>query len=73
METNTTGGITGFDVLKQNAMVDPAKIAVIGYCFGGTVGSELAETGIPAMGTVAVQARSATSRQRRRRTSKAGC
>ena len=27
----------GFDVLAKNAMVDAAKIAVIGYCFGGTV------------------------------------
>lgn len=44
----------GFDVLAKHAMVDPAKIAVIGYCFGGTVGVELAETGIPALGTVAV-------------------
>ena len=45
---------SGFDVLAKNAMVDPAKIAVIGYCFGGTVAMELAETGIPALGTVAV-------------------
>lgn len=44
----------GFDVLAQNAMVDASKIAVIGYCFGGTVAVELAETGVPAAGTVAV-------------------
>jgi dienelactone hydrolase len=44
----------GFDVLAKHAMVDPSKIAVIGYCFGGTVGVELAETGIPALGTIAV-------------------
>ena len=45
---------SGFDALAKNAMVDASKIAVIGYCFGGTVAMELAETGIPALGTVAV-------------------
>jgi dienelactone hydrolase len=44
----------GFDVLAKNALVDPAKIAIIGYCFGGTVAVELAETGVSAIGTVAV-------------------
>jgi dienelactone hydrolase len=44
----------GFDVLKANPLVDPAKIAVVGYCFGGTVAVELAETGIPIVGTVSV-------------------
>jgi dienelactone hydrolase len=45
---------SGFDVLAKNAMVDAAKVAVIGYCFGGTVAVELGETGIPALGVVAV-------------------
>ncbi len=44
----------GYDVLAKNAMVDPAKVAVIGYCFGGTVAVELGETGVPALGVVAV-------------------
>ena len=44
----------GFDVLKANPMVDAAKIAVIGYCFGGTVGVELAETGVPIVGLISV-------------------
>ena len=44
----------GFDVLKQSAMVDATKIAIIGYCFGGTVAVELAEAGVPAVGTIAV-------------------
>src|ERR1700730_11243526 len=44
----------GFDVLKANPMVDTAKIAVIGYCFGGTVGVELAETGVPIVGLISV-------------------
>jgi dienelactone hydrolase len=44
----------GFDALKANPMVDPAKIAVIGYCFGGTVAVEFAETGAPIVGMVSV-------------------
>lgn len=45
---------TGFDVLKANPLVDPARIAVVGYCFGGTVAVELAETGVPIVGMVSV-------------------
>ena len=45
---------SGFDVLAKHAMVDATKIAVVGYCFGGTVAVELAETGVPALGTIAV-------------------
>jgi dienelactone hydrolase len=44
----------GFDVLKANALVDTSKLAVVGYCFGGTVAVELAETGIPIVGMVSV-------------------
>lgn len=44
----------GFDVLRRNPMVDPAKIAVVGYCFGGTVAVEFAETGAPILGTVTI-------------------
>lgn len=44
----------GFDVLRQHPMVDPAKVAIVGYCFGGTVAIELAETGVAAVGTIAV-------------------
>jgi len=44
----------GFDVLKANTLVDATKLAVIGYCFGGTVAIELAETGVPIVGTVSV-------------------
>ena len=44
----------GFDVLKANPLVDPARIAVVGYCFGGTVAVELAETGVPIVGMVSV-------------------
>jgi dienelactone hydrolase len=44
----------GYDVLAGNTMVDASKVAIIGYCFGGTVAVELGETGIPALGVVAV-------------------
>ena len=44
----------GFDVLRNNPMVDPAKIATVGYCFGGEVGVEFAETGAPIVGSVAI-------------------
>jgi dienelactone hydrolase len=44
----------GFDVLKSTTLVDETKLAVIGYCFGGTVAIELAETGVPIVGTVSV-------------------
>lgn len=33
------------DVLRQNPRVDPAKVAAMGYCFGGTVVLELARSG----------------------------
>ena len=33
----------GFDILRQNPMVDPARLAMVGYCFGGTVAVEFAE------------------------------
>lgn len=44
----------GLGVLQQESIVDRSRIAVIGYCFGGTVALELAETGVPVVGTVAV-------------------
>ncbi|HEU5273967.1 MAG TPA: dienelactone hydrolase family protein [Xanthobacteraceae bacterium] len=44
----------GFDVLRANPMVDQSRIGVLGYCFGGTVAVELAETGVPILGTVTI-------------------
>ena len=46
--------LAGFDVLKAQPMVDPTKLASVGYCFGGTVGVELIETGAPLLGFVSV-------------------
>jgi dienelactone hydrolase len=44
----------GFDILRANPMVDTAKLAVVGYCFGGTAAVEFAETGAPIVGTVTI-------------------
>ena len=44
----------GFDVLKASQLVDATKLAVIGYCFGGTVAVEEAETGAPIRGMISV-------------------
>ena len=44
----------GFDVLATHPMVDASKVAIIGYCFGGTVAVELAETGVQTVGTISV-------------------
>jgi dienelactone hydrolase len=46
--------VAGFDVLKAQPMVDPNKLAAVGYCFGGTVGVELVETGAPILGYISV-------------------
>jgi dienelactone hydrolase len=40
------------DVLAKQPMVDPDKLAAIGYCFGGTTVLELARSGAPILGVV---------------------
>src|SRR5215472_15621407 len=42
----------GYDALIKSPMVDPAKVALIGYCFGGGVGVELGSTGVPLVANV---------------------
>lgn len=37
----------GLKVLAEQPRVDPTRLAVIGYCFGGTVALELARSGLP--------------------------
>ena len=44
----------GFDTLIKNPMVDASKIALIGYCFGGSVGVEFGATGAPLVANVAI-------------------
>ena len=40
------------DILEKNPNVDPARIAAIGYCFGGTTVLELARSGADIAGVV---------------------
>ena len=42
----------GLKVLKNQPLVDPKKIAAIGYCFGGTTVLELARSGADVVGAV---------------------
>ena len=42
----------GLDVLKKRPQVDPARIAAIGYCFGGSVVLEMARGGADLKGVV---------------------
>jgi dienelactone hydrolase len=44
----------GFDTLVKNPMVEPSKIALIGYCFGGGVGVEFGSTGAPLVANVSI-------------------
>ena len=44
--------LAAFDVLAGNPLADPAHIAAIGYCFGGTTVLELARSGAPVVGVV---------------------
>jgi dienelactone hydrolase len=43
---------TAFEFIKKDSRVNPDKIAIIGYCFGGTVALELARTGADVKGVV---------------------
>jgi dienelactone hydrolase len=51
MRTRTQAG---FDALVKNPMVDAAKVALVGYCFGGAVGVEFGATGAPLVANVAI-------------------
>jgi len=42
----------GYDVLAKHELVDPARTAAIGFCFGGTTALELAYSGAPLSGVV---------------------
>jgi dienelactone hydrolase len=44
----------GFDTLIKNPMVDASREALIGYCFGGTVGIEFGATGAPLAANVSI-------------------
>lgn len=42
----------GLEQLENNKLVDPNRVAAIGYCFGGTVALELARSGVNLAGVV---------------------
>ncbi|WP_036231187.1 dienelactone hydrolase family protein [Marinobacterium jannaschii] len=42
----------GYDQLANHRMVDPKRIAAIGYCFGGSTVMQLAYSGLPLSGVV---------------------
>jgi dienelactone hydrolase len=42
----------GLDVLLKSGLVDPAKVAAIGFCFGGSAAQTLAYAGAPLAGIV---------------------
>jgi dienelactone hydrolase len=44
----------GFDAMLKSPMVDPAKVALIGYCFGGAVGVDFGSTGAPVVANIAI-------------------
>ncbi len=46
--------LAGLAALRANPMVEPDKVAIVGYCFGGEVAIELAETGAPILGAVTI-------------------
>ena len=52
----------GLEVLRMHPLVDSAKIAAIGYCFGGTTVLELARSGEPIKGVVSFHGALSTPR-----------
>ena len=53
-------GAAGLEVLKMRPQVDPARIAAIGYCFGGMVVLEMARGGADLKGVVSFHGSLAT-------------
>lgn len=52
----------GLDALLAQRQVDPARVAAIGYCFGGTMALELARSGAAIAGAVGFHSGLATTR-----------
>ena len=44
----------GFEAMLKKEMIDAARVALIGYCFGGTVGIEMAYAGAPLAATITI-------------------
>jgi dienelactone hydrolase len=50
----------GFDALRTDARADPERIAVLGYCFGGSAALEFARTGASVAGVASFHGRLVT-------------
>ncbi len=44
----------GYDAITKHPLVDASRVALIGYCFGGSVGLEFGSTGAPLLLNVAI-------------------
>jgi dienelactone hydrolase len=44
--------LAGLEVLKKVEACDPSRLAVMGYCFGGTTALEVARSGADVLGTI---------------------
>jgi dienelactone hydrolase len=44
----------GYDAITKHPLVDASRVALIGYCFGGSVGVEFGSTGAPLLLNVAI-------------------
>jgi len=62
--------LAGFDVLKAQPMVDPTKLASVGYCFGALPGSSSSKPARRFSASSRCTAPSATSRRKPPRTSR---
>lgn len=57
-----TRALAALDVLKAQKEVDPARLASIGYCFGGTTSLEIARSGADVKAVVGFHSGLATAR-----------
>ncbi len=57
-----TRALAALDVLKAQNEVDPARLAAIGYCFGGTTSLEIARSGADVKAVVGFHSGLATAR-----------
>ncbi|CAB4881408.1 unannotated protein [freshwater metagenome] len=55
-------GTAGLDVLLAQPQVDPARVAAVGYCFGGTMALELARGGADLQAVIGFHSGLATTR-----------
>ena len=44
----------GYDAMLKLPNVDAARIAVLGFCFGGDLGTEFVSTGVPALANITI-------------------